>query len=65
MVKLLYKSYIFTKYRINFILIFLAAFDYFLSSPVGDVDVKKFNEFCGVGVVVTPEEIKKTVCFFF
>lgn len=38
-----------------------AAFDYFLSNLLADVDVKKFNEFCGVGVVVTPEEIKKNV----
>jgi hypothetical protein len=42
-----------------------AAFDYFLSNPLADVDVKKFNEFCGVGVVVTPEEIKKNVLLSF
>lgn len=39
-----------------------AAFDYFLSNPLAEVDMKKFNEACGVDVVVTPEEIKKNVC---
>lgn len=38
-----------------------AAFDYLLSNPSDSVNVKNFNEFCGVGVVVTPEQIKATV----
>lgn len=25
------------------------------------MDIKSFNEYCGVGVVVTPEQIKQTV----
>ena len=42
-----------------------AAFDYFLSNPLAEVDVKKFNEFCGVGVVVTPEQIKTNVSVYY
>lgn len=38
-----------------------AALEYLLSNPTDPLDVKKFNEFCGVGVVVTPEQIKSTV----
>lgn len=38
-----------------------AAFDYLLSNPSDSVNIKEFNEFCGVGVVVTPEQIKATV----
>ena len=41
--------------------IFVAAFEYLLSNPTDPLDVKKFNEFCGVGVVITPEQIKNTV----
>ena len=39
----------------------VAALEYLLSNPTDPLDVKKFNEFCGVGVVVTPEHIKSTV----
>ena len=35
--------------------------EYLLSNPLDPLDVKKFDEFCGVGVVITPEQIKKTV----
>lgn len=38
-----------------------AALEYMLSNPNEPFDTKKFNEFCGVGVVVTPEQIKKAV----
>lgn len=38
-----------------------AAFDYLLSNPLDPLDKAKFNEYCGVGVVVTPEQIKNTV----
>lgn len=40
---------------------FAAAFEYFLSNPVNEVDLKKFNDHCGVGVVVTPEQIEEAV----
>ena len=42
-------------------MLFKAAFEYFLANIKENVDVKAFNEFCGVGVVVTPEQIKATV----
>ena len=38
-----------------------AACDYLLSNPTDPLSVKDFNEFCGVGVVVTPEQVKSTV----
>jgi len=39
-----------------------AAFDYFLSNLLQEtVDTKAFDQFCGVDVVVTPEEIKASV----
>lgn len=38
-----------------------ATFEYFLSNLQETIDVKAFNEFCGVGVVVTPEQVKATV----
>lgn len=38
-----------------------AAFEYFLSNPVETIDDKKFQEYCGVGVVVTLEDIVKVV----
>ncbi|CAF0733153.1 unnamed protein product [Brachionus calyciflorus] len=38
-----------------------AAFEYLISNPLDQVDISKFNEYCGVGVVVTPEQIKQTV----
>ncbi|RNA15970.1 glutamine--tRNA ligase [Brachionus plicatilis] len=38
-----------------------AAFEYLISHPGQDLDIKSFNEYCGVGVVVTPEQIKQTV----
>ncbi|XP_071960107.1 glutamine--tRNA ligase-like [Antedon mediterranea] len=38
-----------------------ASFEYFRCNPLDPVDVKAFDEACGVGVVVTPEEIEDTV----
>ncbi len=38
-----------------------AAFDYLLSNPLDPLDKAKFNEHCGVGIIVTPEQIKITV----
>lgn len=38
-----------------------AAFEYLLSNLQENVDVKAFNDFCGVGVVVTPEQVKAAV----
>lgn len=38
-----------------------AAMDYLISNPLGDVDIKAFEESCGVGVVVTPEQIEQEV----
>jgi len=32
-----------------------------LSNPVADIDLKSFNEHCGIGVVVTPEDIENAV----
>jgi glutaminyl-tRNA synthetase len=46
----------------SFSKIFLAAaMDYLMSHPVGNVDIKAFEESCGVGVVVTPEKIEQEV----
>jgi glutaminyl-tRNA synthetase len=39
----------------------IAAFEYLLSNPNDPLNVAAFNEFCGVGVVVTLEQIKSTV----
>ena len=39
--------------------VFLAAFDYFKDHPVDPVNIGEFDEACGVGVVVTREEIVK------
>jgi glutaminyl-tRNA synthetase len=38
-----------------------ASFEFFLSHLQENFDVNAFNEFCGVGVVVTPEQIKSIV----
>jgi glutaminyl-tRNA synthetase len=38
-----------------------AALEYLLSNPNDPLDVQKFNEYCGVGVVVTPEQVKQMV----
>ena len=38
-----------------------AAFDYLKSHPVGPVDEEEFNQYCGVGVVVTAEQIQHQV----
>lgn len=38
-----------------------AAFDYLLSNPTDPLNEKQFNAFCGIGVVITPTQIKSTV----
>lgn len=39
-----------------------AAFEYLLSNQTSDpLNVREFNEACGVGVIITPEQIKSTV----
>jgi glutaminyl-tRNA synthetase len=38
-----------------------AALEYLLSNPNDPLNVKNFNEHCGVGVVVTAEQVKKMV----
>ena len=42
---------------------FSAAFDYLKSHPVDPVDVAEFEHCCGVGVVVTQEEIDQQVWY--
>lgn len=38
-----------------------AALDYLLSHVKGSLDIEKFEEACGVGIVVSPEEIEASV----
>nr|XP_006822206.1 PREDICTED: glutamine--tRNA ligase [Saccoglossus kowalevskii] len=38
-----------------------AAFDYFKSNPLDPIDISAFEAACGVGVVVTPEQIEEVV----
>jgi len=38
-----------------------AAMDYLMSNPVGDVDIKAFEESFGYGVVITPDQIEAEV----
>ena len=38
-----------------------AALEYLLSNPVDPVDWAQFEESCGVGVVITEEQIKECV----
>ena len=40
---------------------FIAAMDYLLSNPTGNLDIQAFEESCGVGVVVLPEQIEQEV----
>ena len=35
--------------------------DYLLSNPIGNVDMKAFEMSCGVGIVVSPEQIEQEV----
>ncbi len=35
--------------------------DYLISNPIGNVDMKAFEESCGVGIVVSPEQIEQEV----
>jgi hypothetical protein len=48
---------------ILFFVFFVAAFDYFLSNLSEAIDENAFNQYCGVDVVVTPEQIKSAVRF--
>lgn len=41
--------------------IIAAALEFFLSNPEGDVDIKAFEAYTGVGVVVSPEDIEESV----
>lgn len=41
--------------------VFLAAFDYLKDHPVDPVNIVEFDEACGVGVVVTREEVVKVI----
>lgn len=41
--------------------IIAAALEFFLSNPEGDVDIKAFEAYTGVGVVVNPEDIEESV----
>ena len=38
-----------------------AALEYIKSHPVGEVDEEQFSLYCGVGVVVTPQQIQEQV----
>ena len=38
-----------------------AAFDYMKSNPIGKLDLSAFEQSCGVGVVVTQEDINREV----
>jgi len=38
--------------------------DYLLHNPGSDVNIAEFDKECGVGVVVTAEEIKDVVSMF-
>jgi len=44
-----------------FVSLLLAAMEYLLHHPSSDVDLAEFDKECGVGVVVTAEEIKDAV----
>jgi hypothetical protein len=44
--------------------ILLAGIDYLLTNPSEPVDEKALEENAGIGVIVTPEEIKLAVCCF-
>ena len=39
-----------------------AALEYLKSHPVGEVDEEEFSHYCGVGVLVTPQQIHDQVC---
>ena len=43
------------------LLIISAAFEYLKTHPVDPIDYSEFNDACGVGVVVTREEILQVV----
>lgn len=40
---------------------FIAAVQYLLSNPIEPVDLKALEESSGIGVVVTPEQIERTI----
>lgn len=41
-----------------------AAFEYLKSNPVGTVDSEDFSQYCGVGVIVTPQQIEEQVLLY-
>ena len=47
------------------LLLLPAAMDYLLHHPSSDVNIAEFDEECGVGVVVTAEQIKEVVSLNF
>lgn len=48
-----------SQYNVNMLL--TAAMDYLISNPIGNVNIKAFEESCGVGVVILPEQIEMEV----
>ncbi|CAI9605285.1 unnamed protein product, partial [Staurois parvus] len=50
-----------TDLQLNGTLTAIAALDYVKGHPVDPIDVADFEKECGVGVVVTPEEIEEAV----
>jgi len=42
-------------------LLFTAALDYFKHNPLDPVDYARFESECGVGVVVTPDQVEAAV----
>ena len=42
-------------------MLLLAAMDYLLHHPGSDVNIAEFDRDCGVGIVITAEEIKDAV----
>ena len=41
--------------------LYSAAFDFLKSHPVDPIDVKSFEQFCGVGVVISQDDINQKV----
>ena len=39
----------------------VAALEYLKSHPVGEVDEEEFSQYCGVGIVVTAQQIHEQV----
>ena len=41
-----------------------AAFEYLKSHPMGEVDDQEFSQYCGVGVVISPDQIEEQVYMY-